>query len=66
MLGIILLLGREEGIYINLSPILYNLLPNTCQKYRFVFGKEVVKGYFREIIFIFIGFSPIILYALMQ
>jgi len=66
MLGIILLLGREEGIYINLSPILYNYFPKTCQKYRFIFGKEVVKGYFKELILIFIGFSPIVLYALVQ
>jgi len=64
ILGIIMLLGRNENIYLNLSPFLYNNFARTCQKYRFVYGKDVITGYIKEIMFLFIGISPILLYIL--
>lgn len=68
-LGLILLLGRESSVFLNMPMIIGKVFPGTMQRYRSdslisIFGNPVLKGFMKEIIWFVISLVPIIAFII--
>lgn len=64
-LGIVLILGRESIVFMNMPMLIWKIFPGTMEKYRSeslisITGNLVLKGFMREGIWLVICLVPII------
>ena len=63
-LGLILVVGRESHVFLNMPKIISELFPGTIRRYRTIFGNKILKGFMKEIIWFVIGIVPIIVFMI--